>query len=57
MSLPRRLGRSHVWRGRKKIQEASEESIQRGEILIADKFSQIMLGKCPLGLEEADLER
>lgn len=56
MALPRRLGSISVWRCRRKIQEANEDSIQRS-IIIADKFSKMMLGKCSLGLEEADPER
>lgn len=46
-----------VWRGRRKIQEASEESVQMSEIIGADKFSKMILGKCSLGLEEADPEK
>lgn len=36
MTVQRRLGRSNVWRSRTKIQEPSEEGIQRRELLVAD---------------------
>lgn len=36
MTAQRRLGRSNVWRSRTKIQECSEEGIQRRELLVAD---------------------
>lgn len=47
MALPRRLGRSDIWRGRRKIQEASEESIQRSVMLLLTNSIKWYLGNIP----------